>query len=100
LEEGGKTRAKMGVWIQLGNLPKKWVETIQKQKHCWDDFRGKVSGELEHDAWSAEIVKRPKKKRGERPEFQVPVGKGPDCCDDCKGGTTESRRGRTCPDPE
>jgi hypothetical protein len=65
-EGGGKKTGKFRVWIKLGNLPKKSVELLHNPKDCWRDFCGKVSGELEHDAWTAWI----QTPEGDEPEIQ------------------------------
>jgi hypothetical protein len=64
LEGGGKKTNKVAVWIELGNRAKEQVFLIWNIKECWDDFRSKVSGELEHDAWSARIKSPDGRKKG------------------------------------
>jgi hypothetical protein len=54
-EGGGKKSNKVRVWIKLGNRAKEQVPLIWDIKHCWDDFRSKITGDLEHDTWRAKI---------------------------------------------
>jgi hypothetical protein len=54
-EGAGKKSNKVKVWIKLGNAANVQTSLIWDIKHCWDDFRSKVKGELEHDAWRAKI---------------------------------------------
>jgi hypothetical protein len=68
LEGGGKKTNKAAVWMKLGNKKKEQVFLIWNTKECWDDFRRKVSGELEHDAWTA-IIKSPDGPKEGKPWF-------------------------------
>jgi hypothetical protein len=54
-EGGGKKSNKVKVWVKMGNAAKVQVPLIWDIKHCWEDFRSKITGELEHDAWRAKI---------------------------------------------